>query len=359
MSSDFFFSILRVTTAQIFRSAGVDRCSPSLLDTITDLFIRHLDLLSRTASRNASLAGRIDVTLQDVSMAMENVGLIKPYSLLEEDDYDSLTDDGFDLFIQWATGPVPEEARRVAGLANASKATGADNEGSSNDTEWLTSLVKKHAKIDHELKLKGTLLADPNFDGDLVHKIAGGPSTIFEDEPVQTSYLDLLEFQVNELEKRNEKENGYGHSEEHQDPADSSMSQKVAVNEENESKSENDNGESVASENGKNENDKGDNDKSENSKSESDLNAIEPTEPTEPADPTEPTESTASAESVDLGNNEESAENIPGVQSETDSGNDAKETSAEPKEVSNQAALPDVDNEDEDAHMSDANEEAE
>lgn len=247
MSSDFFFSILRVTTAQIFRSAGVDRCSPSLLDTITDLFIRHLDLLSRTASRNASLAGRIEVTLQDVSLAMENVGLVKPFSLLEEDDFDSLTVDGFDLFIQWATGPVPEEARRVAGLANAGKATGADNEGTSNDTEWLTSLVKKHAKIDHELKLKGTLLADPNFDGELVHKIAGGPSTIFDDEHVESSYLDLLESQAVRIEsqdeksgelvddKQNDNQNTAIHSEQHLDQEDSSNDQADAQSEDGDS----------------------------------------------------------------------------------------------------------------------------
>lgn len=81
--SEFFFSLLRVTTAQIFRAAGIDRCAPSVLDTATDIMRRHLLLLSFTSKELAEESGRSQVELADVAQAMQSTGLIHPYTTLD------------------------------------------------------------------------------------------------------------------------------------------------------------------------------------------------------------------------------------------------------------------------------------
>lgn len=234
-NDEFFFALIRITCAQLFRSAGLDRCTPSTLDTIADLLIRHLNLLSTKATNLAHLSGRDQVVIQDMSKAMEEIGLIKPFLLLDELDLDPASVQGFNDFIEWAKGPIPAEARRISkisalsnGNSTTSNAAAAvavssqlqqkpsqlvkevqaeqqrllentetgnnDNDDNNNnhnnnsntntnnnkpDTEWLTALMKKQTKVGHEGKFKGTVLGeDKNVQNGI--KISGGPPTIYD-----------------------------------------------------------------------------------------------------------------------------------------------------------------------------------
>lgn len=84
--SEFFFSLLRVTTAQIFRASGIDRCAPSVLDTATDITRRFFLLLSETCQQLAEESGRRRVEIADVAQAMQIVGLIHPYVTFDLSD---------------------------------------------------------------------------------------------------------------------------------------------------------------------------------------------------------------------------------------------------------------------------------
>lgn len=226
MTSEFYFSLARLSCLHIFRAAGIDRCSPQLLDAITDIVIRHLDLLATKCTRNAQLSGRNLVEIQDVALAMEQIGLIYPRSILDPFDTDVNSIKGFNEFIDWAKGPVPEQTRRMAkqaipepaiatiGSANTTGVTSVNITGitranttaairSANITaqdmtmtteteqtenkghlqsDWLANLARKRVKVGQEKRFKGTVLAsilgdeDEEVQPDV--KIVGGPTSM-------------------------------------------------------------------------------------------------------------------------------------------------------------------------------------
>lgn len=186
MSSEFFFSLLRISCTQIFRAAGIDRCSPMMLNTMTDLLLRHLTLLSTQASKYAELSGRNEVIIQDLVLAMQEVGggIIRPRARLDPYGVDPNGIQGFLNFIEWAKGPVPTEARRISSVPlnaitnNTISTTAAvvpttnkdDKDGvdestttvvtvSEEDSQWLTHLMKKQVGVGHEKRFNGTVLS--------------------------------------------------------------------------------------------------------------------------------------------------------------------------------------------------------
>ncbi|KAI0998343.1 hypothetical protein K3495_g9853 [Podosphaera aphanis] len=144
-------SLLRPCILHILRATGYHSTRPSVLDTLTDLTARYLALLAQTTATYASLnhaepALVLDVTIQNVRMAMQNCGTLGPEAMLEEQDYAGVEDTrGVDDFIAWATGPVALEIRRIA------------LEG--NDENYLTILKRKQCTTgDEEAKYAGTIL---------------------------------------------------------------------------------------------------------------------------------------------------------------------------------------------------------
>lgn len=201
---------MRISCAQLFRAAGVDKSSPIILDTMTDILIRHLDLLSKKATRNAALSGRNQVVIQDVALAMEQIGLIRPRVILDPWDTDPQADVGMRDFIDWAEGPIPEEARRISRIPNqnanqksssnaaaaAAQAnntndttTNTNNSNSNNtnnhnqlsnvttideDDEWLIALMKKQSKLGQEARFNATVLDNDESHIDNETKVVGG-----------------------------------------------------------------------------------------------------------------------------------------------------------------------------------------
>lgn len=104
--SEFFFALLRVTTAQVFRAAGIERCPPSVLDTATDLVRRHLLLLASESKQLAEENGRPRVELADLAQAMQAVGLVHPHSSIDMSN-------GWDSVEREESAEMLQEKKRV------------------------------------------------------------------------------------------------------------------------------------------------------------------------------------------------------------------------------------------------------
>lgn len=109
----FYFSLLRISTAQMLRHAGLAGSRPSVLDSLTDMTARYLTLLGTTAVSISESSNRVEPDLPDVLCAMEHVGLLRPLTLYNADLDDTRA---IDNFITWAKSPEIEELRKIAGV---------------------------------------------------------------------------------------------------------------------------------------------------------------------------------------------------------------------------------------------------
>lgn len=189
--SDFYFALTRISVAQLLRVAGIERCPPSVLDTITDLYIRHLDLLAQETMQLAHHGGRADAIVTDVAQAMATTHVIKPVVLLDPNDIDPQGDQGMQDFVKWAKGSGPAEARRISRVANNAggpvapaaaipatygiTAKKQEDAAPVEEVEWLQGLINKQTKMVGPARFKDTVLG-PGCEDKLDLKIAGGPS---------------------------------------------------------------------------------------------------------------------------------------------------------------------------------------
>ncbi|KAM9922893.1 hypothetical protein OXX59_005534 [Metschnikowia pulcherrima] len=83
MEDAFFFALLRISIAQILKSAGFDKCKPSVLHTVTDLYIKHLELVIGKAKKFAvaRTSSVNEMTAQDVAEALLDIGFLKPIAV--------------------------------------------------------------------------------------------------------------------------------------------------------------------------------------------------------------------------------------------------------------------------------------
>ncbi len=113
-------SLLRPTVLHILRAAGYHSTRSSVLDTVTDLAARYMLLLAQSTATHASLNHcepelSLEISIQDVRMAMQDCGALLPEKTLEEQEREGIEDTrGVDAFIEWATGPANQEIRRIA-----------------------------------------------------------------------------------------------------------------------------------------------------------------------------------------------------------------------------------------------------
>lgn len=79
----FFFSLLRISIAQVLKAAGFDKCRPLTLDTVTDLYIHHLQLVAASAQKFAvSRTGHANqIESPDVLQALFDVRMLGPLLL--------------------------------------------------------------------------------------------------------------------------------------------------------------------------------------------------------------------------------------------------------------------------------------
>jgi transcription initiation factor TFIID subunit 3 len=109
-------SLLRPCVLHILRAAGYHSTRPSVLDTLTDLAARYICLLAQSTVTHATISHtELEITVQDVRMAMQDCGALAPEKVLEEQEFDGEEDTrGVDDFLAWAMGAGNREIRRVA-----------------------------------------------------------------------------------------------------------------------------------------------------------------------------------------------------------------------------------------------------
>lgn len=109
-------SLLRPCVLHILRAAGYHSTRPSVLDALTDLAARYMFTLAETTVEHA--AGNhmeLEISIQDVRLAMQDCAILAPEKTQEDQEYEGEEDTrGVDAFISWATGKANQEIRRVA-----------------------------------------------------------------------------------------------------------------------------------------------------------------------------------------------------------------------------------------------------
>ncbi|RVX73649.1 hypothetical protein B0A52_02539 [Exophiala mesophila] len=184
-SGDLHAELLRPAVLQILRAAGFGYARPVVVDTVTDLAARYLNLLASSTAQNAFITHNTNVpTIQDVRIALTLAGALVPQmGAAEENLKGDVEIDGVmvpfeDLrgvqnFVNWAQGPVNKEIRRVAGFeddSNLEEIVGLDEQ-----EDYLTAIKKKHSKTGEESRFQGTVLGK---DADLQQvTIVGGPAS--------------------------------------------------------------------------------------------------------------------------------------------------------------------------------------
>jgi len=145
-------SLLRPCVLHILRAAGYQGTRPSVLDTLTDLAARYMFVLAQTTAMHASINHtELDITVQDVRMAMQDCGALAPEKLIEDELFDGKEDmRGVEDFISWIVGKTNREIRRIA-------LEGAD----AGQEDYLSVLKKKHSTTDEDSRYTGTVLGKP------------------------------------------------------------------------------------------------------------------------------------------------------------------------------------------------------
>lgn len=106
-NKDFYFRLLRISMIQLLKAHGFDKAKPSIINEFTDLYVRFLSLLLQEITKLAH--SRLDhddsIALQDISQAMENLGLIKPLVILDvyDENPELCSDLGMRNFKEWCT----------------------------------------------------------------------------------------------------------------------------------------------------------------------------------------------------------------------------------------------------------------
>ncbi|XWS41003.1 hypothetical protein CRYUN_Cryun17cG0043800 [Craigia yunnanensis] len=73
-SDDFALAIAKVAVAQVCESIGFQSFQHSALETLSDIIVRYIYSLGKTANFNANLAGRVEANVFDVIQGLEELG---------------------------------------------------------------------------------------------------------------------------------------------------------------------------------------------------------------------------------------------------------------------------------------------
>lgn len=137
-ASDLHSALLRPAVLQVLKAMGYSLAKPAVVDTLTDLTARYLLLVaSETAQAALNNHGDSQPTIQDVRLALERVGALRPQMKTTEEaakGYENVDgalvpfEDlrGVRNFVKWAEGPIHKEIRRVGGLDGGEKDNVAD-----------------------------------------------------------------------------------------------------------------------------------------------------------------------------------------------------------------------------------------
>lgn len=112
MDDTFHFALLRISIAQILKANGFDKCKPSVLNVLTDIYINYLKKLVCEALKCSQLRTKSNhIEVQDVTESMILVGFIKPENYLRLDD----SQDN-ELYNAYSMSKVPKSAYNTKSL---------------------------------------------------------------------------------------------------------------------------------------------------------------------------------------------------------------------------------------------------
>lgn len=187
-----FHALLRPAVIQILRASGFHSSRPAVIDSLTDLATRYLELLCQETARSAAesadgntILGSTQATIVDVRVALQSVGAFLPERDWEEQDFIEEEDTrGLDEFLSWSMGPKPEQIKRVAldepeeGVPDYLTGTFtmvllARRKGGEffsrfaqfTNVNPMAALKKKHSKTADDSKFTGTLLGKAHDQG--------------------------------------------------------------------------------------------------------------------------------------------------------------------------------------------------
>ncbi|KAI5951089.1 hypothetical protein KGF54_004163 [Candida jiufengensis] len=107
MEDSFNFNLLRISIAQILKSQGFDKCKPSILNIVTDLYINFFNKLVTESIKCSQYRTQTnEPEVQDVMQSMINLGLIKATNhlqlhddMFEESKYNTKSVNSFKLWV--------------------------------------------------------------------------------------------------------------------------------------------------------------------------------------------------------------------------------------------------------------------
>lgn len=185
-----FHALLRPAIIQILRATGFHSAKPAVIDSLTDLAARYLEILCNQTSHNAAeralneaYVGEAEPAIVDVRVALQEIGAFMPECDWEEQDFAEVEDTrGVEDFLAWAKGPKTEQMKRVA--LDGSEEGVADYLSGTlllkmhftpctlADIVATIALKKRHSRTADDSKFAGTFLGKPPDHGPVV--IEGG-----------------------------------------------------------------------------------------------------------------------------------------------------------------------------------------
>ncbi|KAI5861869.1 hypothetical protein GGS23DRAFT_136118 [Durotheca rogersii] len=180
-TSEIYHALLRPCILQILRAQGYYASTPGTIDALTELAGSYLAVIARrTAAHSLSnnefgypgLPGLVDVRL-----ALEDCGALWPEREFVSQELSGEDDTrGVDDFIRWATGKKNQRIRKVAGLDKpAAGEVGVEGVEEQRETDYLSSLKRKHNKSELDSKYAGTILGRGIVEGEF--PVEGGGET--------------------------------------------------------------------------------------------------------------------------------------------------------------------------------------
>lgn len=169
----FYFSLLRISMIQLLKAHGFDKAKSSTVDLYTDLYVRYLELLMNEVHNLVLVRRDLDeeVALQDISQAMQNIGMLKPTDVLDVYDENPFHagDKGMQKFKSWLLEDTPTVDARVISSPTPSllRASDKNNKPLSIIPEYINQLnvgEKKNTEEQDEAELIEAMINNGDMD---------------------------------------------------------------------------------------------------------------------------------------------------------------------------------------------------
>ncbi|CCF56476.1 hypothetical protein KAFR_0B01770 [Kazachstania africana CBS 2517] len=163
-NNDFYFGLLRISMLQLLKSQGFDKSKPTTVDTVTDLYIKFLNLLISEIQKLARARCDLDdsiIAIQDISQSFVNLGLIRPIDLLDVYDENpglSAHDKAFTKLREWILDSIQFQNSIKVAFPNIEplKISSSEIQNQSiNDTDNSNNKQLTN-KLDYITQLQGT-----------------------------------------------------------------------------------------------------------------------------------------------------------------------------------------------------------